>query len=281
MATGTLTRNKTLPDSSSKEDFHDLVDTATVEVTEIVNTDISLSAAISATKLAQITTAGKVSGAALTSLANIPAGAGTVPVANIDTGTTANKIVKLDSSAKIPAIDGSLLTSLNPANLSAAVAIANGGTGQTTAQAARNALLPDQSSSAGKFLKTDGTNVSWAVTSTDYAAGSLVEASAPTDRTTSSTSYVKLKEFSPLMRAGTITISFTFASSGNAAAKVYKSNVAVGGEKTANGTYTENFTVAVGDIFQVYAKKVDADPTVSDFKILVSNPTVPTEQTDY
>ena len=41
-------------------------------------------------------------------------------------------------------------------------AIANGGTGQTTATAAFNALAPSQTSNSGKFLTTDGTNTSWA-----------------------------------------------------------------------------------------------------------------------
>ena len=39
--------------------------------------------------------------------------------------------------------------------------IANGGTGQTTAGAAINALLPSQSGNSGKYLTTDGTNPSW------------------------------------------------------------------------------------------------------------------------
>lgn len=39
--------------------------------------------------------------------------------------------------------------------------IANGGTGQTTAADARNALLPSQSGSAGALLTTNGTNVGW------------------------------------------------------------------------------------------------------------------------
>ena len=50
---------------------------------EIVNADISSSAAIVDTKLATISTAGKVDGAALTGLANIPAGAGIIPAANL------------------------------------------------------------------------------------------------------------------------------------------------------------------------------------------------------
>jgi len=39
--------------------------------------------------------------------------------------------------------------------------IAQGGTGQTTAANAINALLPSQTSNSGKFLTTDGSNVSW------------------------------------------------------------------------------------------------------------------------
>jgi len=41
------------------------------------------------------------------------------------------------------------------------LAIADGGTGASTAQNARNNLLPSQSTNAGKYLKTDGTDVSW------------------------------------------------------------------------------------------------------------------------
>jgi len=43
--------------------------------------------------------------------------------------------------------------------------ILNGGTGQTTANTALNALLPTQTSSANKFLRTDGTNTLWATAS--------------------------------------------------------------------------------------------------------------------
>ena len=61
---------------------------------------------ISDSKLAQITSAGKVSGTALTSLAGIPAGAGLIPNPNIDissvtkqgnTFNAANKLLKLDA----------------------------------------------------------------------------------------------------------------------------------------------------------------------------------------
>jgi hypothetical protein len=65
MSTNTITRVSTLPDSAAKADFHNLVDTATVAVSDVVNADISSSAAIVDTKLATISTAGKVNISAL------------------------------------------------------------------------------------------------------------------------------------------------------------------------------------------------------------------------
>jgi len=56
----------------------------------ISNANISNTAAIVDSKLAQITTAGKVSGAALTSLSSIPSGAGTIPTANLPTIVSRN-----------------------------------------------------------------------------------------------------------------------------------------------------------------------------------------------
>jgi hypothetical protein len=53
--------------------------------------------------------------------------------------------------------------------------VANGGTGQTTANAALNALLPSQTSNNNKFLQTDGTNTSWA---TVDILGTIAAASA-------------------------------------------------------------------------------------------------------
>lgn len=52
------------------------------------------------------------------------------------------------------------------------IAIANGGTGATTATAALNNLLPSQTSANGYYLKSDGTNASWAAVPTG-AAGDL------------------------------------------------------------------------------------------------------------
>ena len=52
--------------------------------------------------------------------------------------------------------------SVQAGNIVGTVAIANGGTGQTTANAAFNALAPSQTSNSGKYLTSDGTNTAWA-----------------------------------------------------------------------------------------------------------------------
>jgi len=54
----------------------------------------------------------------------------------------------------IGALDGTF-------GVSGVTAIANGGTGQTTASNAINALVPSQTGNSGNFLTTNGTSVSW------------------------------------------------------------------------------------------------------------------------
>ena len=79
--------------------------------------------------------------------------------------------------------------------------VANGGTGQTTANAAFNALAPSQTGNSGKYLTTDGSNTSWAtnplgtVTSINVSGGT-------TGLTTSG---------GPVTTSGTITLAGTLA----------------------------------------------------------------------
>lgn len=84
------------------------------------------------------------------------------------------------------------------------IAIANGGTGQTTANAALNALLPSQGSNSGKFLTTNGTDTSWA-----SPAGSALSFTAITGNTTltNANDYVS-------MSTNSLTVS-VFTASGN------------------------------------------------------------------
>jgi hypothetical protein len=69
----------------------------------------------------------------LADLADIPTALGNLGIGSaglLDVGTTANKVLQLDSSAKIPAVDGSQVTNLNASSLaSGTVATARLGTG--------------------------------------------------------------------------------------------------------------------------------------------------------
>lgn len=84
---------------------------------------------------------------------------------NVNAGVGNNQIVQLDGSAKLPAVDGSALTNLNPANLSAVIPIAKGGTGQTTPTFAFNAISP--LTTKGDLVVHNGTNNSRIAVGTD------------------------------------------------------------------------------------------------------------------
>jgi hypothetical protein len=62
-------------------------------------------------------------------------------------------------AADIPTLNQN--TTGTASNVTGTVAIANGGTGQTTANTAFNALAPSQTSNSGKYLTTNGTDTSW------------------------------------------------------------------------------------------------------------------------
>lgn len=67
----------------SAEILDESILTGDIKDGEITNADISASAGIVDTKLAQITTASKVHGTSITGLASLPAGAGVIPSANL------------------------------------------------------------------------------------------------------------------------------------------------------------------------------------------------------
>lgn len=72
--------------------------------------------------------------------------------------------------------DGLEFVAVDLANdVTGTLAIANGGTGQTTASASLNALLPSQSGNAGKALSTDGSNTCWSNFATGIALSSTNE----------------------------------------------------------------------------------------------------------
>lgn len=93
------------------------------------------------------------------------------------TGTTLNSSVVSSSLTSL----GTIATGVWNGTT---IAIANGGTGQTTANAALNAFLPSQATNSGKFLTTDGTNTSWA---TIAGSGTVTAVSVVTSQGVSGT----------------------------------------------------------------------------------------------
>jgi hypothetical protein len=78
------------------------------------------------------TNAGTVTGITSTNTDISVGGTAAIPTLTLNSGTNAGQILKLSVNSQLPALDGSLLTSLNPVNLSAPVALNKGGTGSTT-----------------------------------------------------------------------------------------------------------------------------------------------------
>jgi hypothetical protein len=82
--------------------------------------------------------------------------------------------------------------------LTGTIPIVNGGTGQTTANLAFNALAPSQTGNTGKYLTTDGTDTSWSVN--PLGTVTSVAASGGTGISVSG---------SPITTSGTLTITNT------------------------------------------------------------------------
>lgn len=82
--------------------------------------------------------------------------------------------------------------------------------------------------------------------------------SAPTERTTTASTYTKLKEIN-ITKAGTYKISFDLKGDGTTGyARIYVNGVAVGTEQsksdTTYSTYSQNITLSANDNVQLYAK---------------------------
>jgi len=111
----------------------------------------------------------------------------------------------------------------------AAVTIAQGGTGQTTANAALNALLPSQTSNSGKVLSTNGTNSAWI----SAGVGDLVNGGNATGATVS---------------AGTNDANpFTLKYNNTALITLSSTGVTITGNMLANGQYNSaNYALTDG-----------------------------------
>jgi len=119
------------------------------------------------------------------------------------------------------------------------LAITNGGTGQTTANSAFNALAPSQATNSGKYLTTNGTDTSWAAVT---ASVNLTN-----DISTATSVY-------PLFATATSgTISTVYTSNANLLYKPSIGELSANVHRSSNGinvnsqTISSNYTIASGD----------------------------------
>ena len=128
--------------------------------------------------------------------------------------------------------DGTSFYEVQASNLTGTLAIANGGTGQITANAALNALLPVQTSNANKYLQTDGTNSSWDTISLSTAdiTGTLAVTNGGTGQATVLTQYGILYGSTTTAMATTLAGTSSQVLHGNASGAPSWGSVALGTE---------------------------------------------------
>lgn len=152
-------------------------------------------------------------------------------LASLGTGivknTTGTGVPSIAVAADFPTLNQN--TTGTASNVTGTVAVANGGTGQTTANAAFNALAPTQSGNSGKYLTTDGSNTSWATnplgTVTSVGGTGTVSGISLTGTVTTSGN---------LTLGGTLDLS---------------SPPAIGGTTPAAGTFTDAFATTLSTGF--------------------------------
>jgi hypothetical protein len=166
-----------------------------------------------------------------------------------------------------------------------ALPILNGGTGQTTANAALNALLPSQTSNANNFLQTDGTNTSWvanaALTVGTFDSGTAssngahidtgnlimqsADATNPGLVNTTTQSFAGIKTFN----TGTVSPSFSSSTANTASTGVFRlaNNEAIRWRNAANSA---NLALAVNTSNQlqyagtaIFSQIIDSGATAS------------------
>ena len=186
--------------------------------------------------------------------------AGAVTSGSYLRGNGTNVVMSTIQAADVPTLNQN--TTGTAANVTGVVAIANGGTGQTTANAAFNALAPSQTGNSGKYLTTDGSNTSWAtnplgtVTSVAATVPSFLSISGSPITTSGTLAFGLSGTALPTTSGGTGLTSFTangvvYASSSSA--------LATGSALTFNGTTLQNSVANYASIVAQSAGDTDTN----------------------
>ena len=212
---------------------------------------------------------GRVTAASSATSANIISALGYTPYNSTNpSGYTSNTgtvtSVALSGGTTGLTVSGSPITTNGTMTLAGTLGIANGGTGQTTANAAFNALVPSQTGNSGMFLTTNGTNTSWT---------SIVEGSGTVTSVASSGLNGVTVSGSPITSSGTITIGL---------GDITPTSVVATGSVTGlnlSGTNTGDQTITLtGDVtgsgtgsFATTLATVNSSPTTNSFSKVTVN----------
>lgn len=176
------------------------------------------------------------------------AASGTVTGSNLSgssTGTnTGDQTITL-TGAVTGSGTGSFVTTYN-----GVVPILKGGTGEITANASLNALLPSQTSQTGKVLQTDGTNTSWqnfpggGSVTTVGAAGTQGVTTSVTNPTTTPTISIGLGAITPTSVAASGTVTGSNITGSSSGTNTGDQTISLTGDVTGSGTGTFAATLA-------------------------------------
>jgi hypothetical protein len=168
-------------------------------------------------------------------------------------------LLLLLAPAVAPAVANAQAIGNGGTSITLPVSIAQGGTGQATANGALNALLPTQTSSSGYFLTTNGTSTSWAP-ETGTGTVTSVGLSLPSFITVSGSPVTASGTLTGVLATQSANLCFCGPSTGSAAAPTFRAlvnadipaNLGVGGTSatgSASGDVTSAESASAGKHF--------------------------------